>query len=144
MGLYAGGPVLSIRIIWSTWLMWKAGWWVEVVPGSAQDMGRTCQLLALPCVDRVGELLAHAAPPPRPPGPLWTGRGCGHNCRCSITAGSLTLLPPAVRHDNPDHWYTIFNEGNFCNRTVLICCLDILSPILAPPWHSAKPLAVKT
>ena len=40
---------------------------MEVVPGSAQDMGRMCQLLALPCgyvyVDRVGELLAHAAPP---------------------------------------------------------------------------------
>ena len=35
--------------------------------GSAQDMGRMWQLLALPCgcvdVDRVGELLAHAAPP---------------------------------------------------------------------------------
>ena len=40
---------------------------MEVVPGSAEDMGRMCQLLALPCgyvdVDRVGELLAHAAPP---------------------------------------------------------------------------------
>ena len=38
---------------------------MEVVPGSAQDMGRVCQLLALPCgfVDRVGALLAHAAPP---------------------------------------------------------------------------------
>ena len=35
------------------------------MPGSAQDMGRMCQLLALPCgcVDRVAELLAHAAPP---------------------------------------------------------------------------------
>ena len=72
------------------------------MPGSAQDMGRMCQLLALPCgcVDRVAELLAHAAPPPGPP---WTGRGCGHNRRCRITAGSLAILPPALHHDNPDH-----------------------------------------
>ena len=36
-----------------------------MVPGSAQDMGRVCQLLALPCgfVDCVGALLAHAVPP---------------------------------------------------------------------------------
>ena len=36
-----------------------------MVPGSAQDMGRVCQLLALPCgfVDHVGAVLAHAAPP---------------------------------------------------------------------------------
>ena len=38
---------------------------MEVVPGITEDMGRVCQLLALPCgfVDRVGALLAHAAPP---------------------------------------------------------------------------------
>ena len=37
---------------------------MEVVRGSAQDMDRVCQLLALPygCVDLVGELLALAAP----------------------------------------------------------------------------------
>ena len=73
---------------------------MEVVRGSAQDMGRLCQLLALPygCVDLVGELLAHAAPQVLP------GQVKGVDTTGDVVKLlGLVLFPPAVRHDDPDH-----------------------------------------